>query len=378
MFFTNFIISHSATAIHYGVIFALCLITAVYYSSGDDDRIYQSKNGLPISIALLILFSLFWGSRPYDPTYHFGDTWLYAYSYENLFNNYMIIDLNTEWLWNNLAYACRLMGLSTTEYFIVIEALYIGFTWGACYRLTRNNVWMAFLFCVASYSFLSYGVNGIRNGLACSIVMFAISMLNKQEKKNYLYAALLLIAATGIHTSAIVPATALVLSVLLIKRTKAAIVIWLVSIIISLIVGNSIIQLIPDFGLDMSRFEQYISMGEDSDAMQHFANTGFRLDFLLYSAVPIIMVWYLTIKRNFNDFTYNVIANTYILANSFWIIVIRAAYTNRFAYLSWFLYPIVIVYPLVRMKVWENQNQKVAWILMAYVGFTVTMFLLGK
>lgn len=119
-------------------------------------------------------------------------------------------------------------------------------------------------------------------------------------------------------------------------------------------------------------------MGEDSDAMQHFANTGFRLDFLLYSAVPVIMVWYLTIKRNFNDFTYNIIANTYILANSFWIIVIRAAYTNRFAYLSWFLYPIVIVYPLVRMKVWENQNQKVAWILMAYVGFTVTMFLLGK
>ena len=90
MFFTNFIISHSATAIYYGVIFALCLITAVYYSSGDDDRIYQSKNGLPISIALLILFSLFWGSRPYD-TYQYGDTWLYAYSYENLFNNYMII-----------------------------------------------------------------------------------------------------------------------------------------------------------------------------------------------------------------------------------------------------------------------------------------------
>ncbi|MBQ2235888.1 MAG: EpsG family protein, partial [Muribaculaceae bacterium] len=217
-----------------------------------------------------------------------------------------------------------------------------------------------------------------RNGLACSIVMFAISMLNKQEKKNFLYAALLLIAATGIHTSTFIPATALVLSVLLIKRTKTAIVIWLVSIVVSLVAGNSVIQLIPDFGLDMSRFDQYISNGEDSDVMQRFAHAGFRVDFLLYSAVPVLMVWYLTIKRNFNDFTYNVIANTYILTNSFWIIVIRAAYTNRFAYLSWFLYPIVIVYPLARMKVWENQNQKVAWILMAYVGFTVTMFLLGK
>ena len=118
MFFTNFIISHSATTIYYGVIFALCLITAVYYSSGDDDRIYQSKNGLPISIALLILLSLYWGSRPHD-TYQYGDTWLYAYSYENLFNRFVLLDLNTEWLWNNLAYACRVMGLPTTEYLIV-------------------------------------------------------------------------------------------------------------------------------------------------------------------------------------------------------------------------------------------------------------------
>ena len=78
----------------------------------------------------------------------------------------------------------------------------------------------------------------------------------------------------------------------------------------------------------------------------------------------------------FNDFVFNVIANTYILANSFWIMVIRASYSNRFAYLSWFLYPLVFAYPLSRMNIWEKQERKTAFILLAYTGFTLIMFLL--
>ena len=89
--------------------------------------------------------------------------------------------------------------------------------------------------------------------------------------------------------------------------------------------------------------------------------------------MPIIMAWFVTMKRNFQDKTYHIIATTYILANAFWVMVIRSEQSNRFAYLSWFLYPLVIAYPLLRMNIWEDQDRKTAMILLAYSGFTFFM-----
>ena len=54
--------------------------------------------------------------------------------------------------------------------------------------------------------------------------------------------------------------------------------------------------------------------------------------------------------------------------------VIRASFSNRFAYLSWFIYPLVMAYPLLRMNLWEDQDRKTSLILFAYSGFLFFMF----
>ena len=102
--------------------------------------------------------------------------------------------------------------------------------------------------------------------------------------------------------------------------------------------------------------------------------SGFRFDFLFYSAFPVWMIWYVTQRRKFNNPEYSVYANTYLLCNAFWILVIRASFSNRFAYLSWFLYPLVIAYPLMRMNLWKDQDRKTAIIFFFYTGFTFFMF----
>lgn len=57
--------------------------------------------------------------------------------------------------------------------------------------------------------------------------------------------------------------------------------------------------------------------------------------------------------------------------------VIRSSFSNRFAYLSWFLYPVVIAYPLIESHVFGNrQNTAIACVLLLYVGFTLFMNLL--
>jgi hypothetical protein len=119
------------------------------------------------------------------------------------------------------------------------------------------------------------------------------------------------------------------------------------------------------------RLSEYINAEIDEGT---FSSVGFRWDFLLYSSMPLILGYYLLFKKKVYDKTYLFILGTYILANSFWIMVIRAEYSNRFAYLSWFMYPLVISYPLTRLRIWpKTQGEKTAIILAAHFAFTFLM-----
>ena len=118
------------------------------------------------------------------------------------------------------------------------------------------------------------------------------------------------------------------------------------------------------------RMTQYITL----DEMDQFSQVGFRWDFLIYSAAPIVMGWYICIYKQVSDNWYNVLVTVYCLCNAFWVMVIRSAFSNRFAYLSWFLYPIVIAYPLVNRKIREDQDGFTGWILLAYAMFSVFMW----
>lgn len=349
----------------------LCVITSIYYSFSNKTRLCLGENGRFLNYSgfiLLILITLFLGLRPVDLV--FVDTKLYADMYY-IINDYEKIAWDTNWLWNGIIVTCKNLGFNVNEYFLLIESIYMGAIFFVCYKIMRNNYWFAFLFCLSSFSFYSYGVNGLRNGLSCHLVLVGMCLLQDRDILKTIIAVLLFIFSFVIHKSVLLPCLCVCASYI-IKEPKKAIAIWGVSIIISLILGNAIANFIQSFGLFEDKMS-YLTDLEETNISESFSQTGFRFDFLLYSAIPVLFIWYLTVKRNFQDGMYNLIANTYILANAFWIIVIRASYTNRFAYLSWFIYPIVIAYPLIRMNVWDEQDRKAAIILFAYSGFTFFM-----
>ena len=58
--------------------------------------------------------------------------------------------------------------------------------------------------------------------------------------------------------------------------------------------------------------------------------------------------------------------------------VIKAAFSNRFAYLSWFIYPLVLAYGVIRLHIWEDQDKKAGLILLGHAAFTLFMYLQGK
>ena len=150
---------------------------------------------------------------------------------------------------------------------------------------------------------------------------------------------------------------------------------WGISILISLLAGNTLAYLFAGLGFD-DRLSDYLLVDVDESV---FSRVGFRWDFLLYSAVPVLLGWYIIYRKRIYDKVFILLLGTYILANAFWIMIIRAEYSNRFAYLSWFLYPVVLAYPLLKLKIWpKSQGQKAASIMIAHIAFTFLMvFILG-
>lgn len=370
----EFVRSYYFSTVYYFTFLVLVWGTVLYYIGSSSQRILRSE-GSPMQGAaflLTIVAIFFLGLRPISRA-DFGDMWLYSLNYEStLPGAFVPIGFSGEWLWDDIAVMCQTLGFNSNEYFLVIEFGYIGFMFVSAVLLMRKNLWLAMLFSFISFSFYTFGTNGIRNGLACSIELVALALVVESGPKRVL-GFLFMFFALGIHRSTMLPSAAALMTIYMVKDTKTAIRFWLASIVISLLAGPYVEQLMVSIGFD-DRVEAYYRNQFDESIAASFSHTGFRWDFLLYSSFPVLMIWYVTRYRKFTEIGYTMFANSYLLANAFWIMVIRASFSNRFAYLSWFLYPVVIAYPLLRMNLWKDQDRKTAIILFLYSGFTFFMF----
>lgn len=345
-------------------LYSIIILTILGFSTirRDYNRIKQGANTFIPALLICIIFAIWLGMRPISG-YYFGDTSNYARTYNLIKIGYIGKTDDGEWIWNHLMYACSQV-MDVSAFFTLVDIGYFGFTLWACKRLTSNNVLISVLFCFGALSFYTYATNGIRNGLACSITLVVLSYLNG-NKKEKIIAGLLAFIAFNIHHTVILPIAMAVGSLFFIKSFKTAYTFWILSILISLVAGGAITNFFAGLGFD-DRVSYLTSMDEGA-----FSRTGFRWDFLIYSMMPIILGYYIVIKRGIQDKTYLLLLNTYTLSNAFWVMVIRANYSNRFAYLSWFMYPIVLAYPLLKLNVWgDMQGAYTKRIMLAHVGFT--------
>lgn len=345
-------------------------LTLIYYSQLKRERELSYNINRPWGLMLwyALLFVVVVGLRPLSGRY-FGDTGNYARLY-NVMSGAPLGDLmdDREWIFNGFMWYCAQI-MPVQYFFLIIEILYVIPIVIASKRLAPNYPDVMLLFNMTAFSFFSYGTNGIRNGMACSLIILALSFMNDKTSRGKIIAMILAYVAYGCHKSTALPILCMFVC-LFFKNTKYAISFWVFSILISLVAGGVVESFFTGLGFD-DRMSGYGSANIDASAFSH---TGFRWDFLLYSAMPIWLGWYIVYKRKIKDDMYSYLLNSYILCNSFWVMMIRASYSNRFAYLSWFLYPIVLSYPLLKFPVFKkNNSHKVALILLAHTAFTILM-----
>lgn len=314
---------------------------------------------------LLCLGLTFWiGLRPVNGA--FGDTVNYALTYARIDSSRVTMDWSGEWIWQWLMNECKVAGMSINMFFLIVAAGYIFSSLWAIRRLMPTDPMLGTMFMLVSLMYFSFATNGLRNGLACHLVLLAFTFLMDDK---WLLGALLSLIAFGIHRSVMLPILSILVGILLVRDVRYAMVVWVASIFISLVAGDAVSGYVASLGFD-DRMAQYMN---DND-YSLFSKVGFRWDFLLYSTVPIAMIGHVCFRQGVTDKWYNALSVAYCLCNAFWIIVIRVPYSNRFAYLSWFMYPIIIAYPLVNLPLRDNQDRFTGWLLAAYAAFTVFMW----
>jgi len=310
-----------------------------------------------VGFLLFILVLLLIGLRPVS-YYYFGDTGTYADSFALYKNNNFYEPEEGDFLFNLMTRITASV-VDVNTYILICGTLYVFPLYSACKKIFKSYWSYAFLMLVISLSFWSYGTNGIRNGIATSLFIYALS------KKTVVMQLLFFLVALGFHKSLLLPIAGYLLT-LKFNTPRLFLIFWFACIPFSLLIGGSFQNLVAGFFED-KKLNEYFYSDQYSGS---FSRTGFRWDFLLYSASGVYTGWYFIVKRQFKDLFYAKLYSIYLFSNALWILVIQANFSNRFAYLSWFLLGLVIVYPFIKQSFFKNQYPILGNIIVGYFAVT--------
>ncbi|GAA4114395.1 hypothetical protein GCM10022393_13780 [Aquimarina addita] len=318
----------------------------------DDPRNIVYINVIGYSALIFLIFYI--GLRPVSGRY-FVDMRTYANHFEHYAYGGSVVT-NKDVFFHYFMQLCSNF-VTVNGFFFICGFVYL-FPMYKVSKVFFKEYWFySFLMLIASFSFWTYGVNGIRNGMATSLFLWAIAY---HHKKVIMFSFFILAAL--VHKTLLLPIGGYLIT-LFYNKPKVFLGFWLFSIPLSIVLGGFWISLFTSLGFGDDRMDAYLSGGSGSS---------FRYDFLIYSASAVVTGWYFIFKKKFDDHIYNHIFNTYLITNAFWILVIRANFSNRFAYLSWFMMAVVIIYPFLKCKI-KKQHILVGRALFLYFAFTYFM-----
>lgn len=351
-----------SSSVYYNTLLAISLFSIFCFLIPTKKRLVNSPN-IIITILLAVFAALCMGMYPVSVDIYTGtDRNHYALSFLAIQKN-----LDTEYSISTndpifATYGYFLSKYTTVFGFFIITALiYVGNYMLAARKLASRYSYVLFLMVLITFQFFGYGTNTIRAGFAASFIALALAYSDKLWKM-----AIFLVIGIGCHYSMIVPTGAILLARYF-DKTKLYFYLWFAAIIVSAVSGDYFTELFSSLTDDQRT--DYLLADENTTY-----NVGFRIDFILYSCAPLLLGYWYIYKRKFESKIYKQMYNAYIIANIFWILVIRAEFSDRFAYLSWFMMPFLLMYPLLTERIVKGQNRKIALIMFCQLAFTYFMY----
>lgn len=328
-----------------------------------DNQIVAIDQVLGMMVAAVTIVLI--GMRPIDMAY--GDTINYAAGFRRIAENKNIsLHLSKEWLYDIITYYSARYG-NIHIYFTIFAIMYVAPLWLALRRIFSEYNFVPFVVVISMFTFWVYGVNGIRNGVGASLFILAMTYT-----ENIPMMVIIALLGAGAHNTVYLMIAGALIAWFW-NDSRVYIVGWFACIIVSFALGNSIQEWMAGFAdsvADDNKLTAYLTYDEQrmkTDGL--IVSTGFRWDFLAYSGIGVALGSYFSIFRNFKDQYYKWIFNIYLICNSFWVLIIRAPYSNRFAQISWFILPIVLIYPFMRERFWVNQEKMLTVGILIFYAF---------
>ena len=355
--------------IYIWLIVVLSIFVIGRYGRYSQNHIDKGQNKFSVGVLFLGLFlTLFIGLRPVSGQY-FVDMAAYNRSYLIIFGEHFDFDWNTNnKLFDNLFSFFASRKFPPQSFFLFLAALYfLGIAW-ACAKLFLKDKMAAFLVYLGAFSTYSYGVNGLKAGVAAAFFLMALALY---KNKKVFWTVVFLLLSIGFHHSMLLPIIAFVICIL-IKNPKFFTALWLLCFVLSALHVSYFQNFFSGFGSLDEKLVEYL--GEDNEGyIRSDIFGGFRIDFILYSFVPILVGWIAVYKKKIQSNTYRFLLNLYTFINAIWLLCMYASYTNRIAYLSWLMYPIVLIYPFLNERWDANQYKTFKWVAYGHLAFTLFM-----
>ncbi len=307
----------------------------------------------------LIILIFFIGLRP--NSYMFVDHMNYYIDYQRLYGVPAYYSLDKEnFLFDNILPFFSSNKIPVELFFLLIAAIYFsGIAW-ASKKLFPNDTFLAFVMYLGAFSTFSYGTNGIKAGAAASIFLVALTY-----RDNLKVCIPLLWVSLGFHHSMLAPIVAFVIAYF-VRKPKWYLYGWLFCLLLAAAHITYFLSLFSGF-TDEHGAGYLVAGGKEAEV------SGFRPDFILYSAIPIFIGYYLITKRYIQSEYYNFLWCTYTLTNCVFLLCTYGSFINRIAYLSWLMYPFILLYPFVNAY-WSNrQSRYLRYVVYGHLGFTLFM-----
>lgn len=312
----------------------IAIITLLIVKQRNDLNLCE---GMGRSIWLCVFLIFFIGFRPHSPV--FGDMANYASWWG--FTPWNGWDWNTEnKIFDNIYRFIGSISPDATPFFVLIAAIYFIAILIACRKLFPSNTFIVYLVYLAAFSTFSYATNGIKAGAAAALFLVALAYRDK-----IFISLLFLFLSWGVHHSMVLPVAAYVITIFF-KKKEWFFYGWVFCLLMAAGHVSFFQQLFA--GLSDKSGAGYLTNNTTAEVL--YAKVGFRIDFVIYSIMPVLMGYYVKYKYKLKDEFYDMMLNIYLTTNGIWMLCMYAEFTNRIAYLSWFMYPIVLIYPCYAIK----------------------------
>lgn len=343
------------------IVFVLTMILVNYYSHMAIINMTQRRRE-PLSSAVLLTFLMiiFIGLRPESSV--FVDMTGYTQAMVDGRFEGQEVRWDTNYIFQPMMAFLSSHGASKQTPIIILAIINFGATFIAMRKLFPKDVYLAMLVFFGAFSTFGAATNGIKAGCAAALFLVALAY-----KENLIISYLFLFLSMGFHHSMQMPIVAFI-GCSLYKNTKVYFWFWVLCLVIAaahLTYFMGVFEGITDeHGSEY--FNQEMIKGYEG-------KMGFRIDFILYSAVPVVLGYYYLIKKRVDSEKYRFLVNTYLVINGVWMLCMYAQFTNRIAYLSWLMYPVVLLYPFLNTESGVGPNKLFRYVVSGHILFTVFM-----